>query len=85
MLIKNIFFSYNCLRLIDELVIFNILIKEKGMDFCFVVFFGDGIVFGFGFVDCVYEKFLVEFINFVENNFFIEYDYVLLGSYDVSL
>lgn len=55
------------------------------MNFCFVVFFGDGIVFGFGFVDCVYEKFLVEFINFVENNFFIEYDYVLLGSYDVSL
>lgn len=83
--IKNISFSHNCPRPIDESVIFNISTKEKGTNSCFVVSLGDGTVFGFGFADCAYEKPSVEFTNLVENNFSIEHDYASLGSYDVSL
>lgn len=83
--IKNLSFTNNCPRPIDESVILDISTEDKGTNSCFIVSLGDGTVFGFGHADCAHEKPSVKFTSLVENNFSIEHNYASLGSYDVSL
>lgn len=83
--IKNLSFTNNCPRPIDESVIFTISTEDKGTNSCYIVDLGDGTVLGFGHVDCAFERPSVQFRSLVENYFSIVHNYSSLGRYDVSL
>ena len=83
--IKNLSFTNDCPKPIDESVMFTITAEDRGTNSCYVVDLDDGTVLGFGHVDCATQRPSVQFTGLVDNYISIEYNYPSLGKYDVSV
>lgn len=83
--IKNLSFTNDCPKPIDESVMFTVTTEDRGTNSCYVVDLGDGTVLGFGHVDCATQRPFVQFTGLVDSYFSIKHNYHSLGRYDVSV